>query len=128
MGFQNNEIECFIQYDLAQCVTIECKHGCVEESFLVSAIYAKCTRSDRLGLWKHLESISTNSKTWLIIEEILTLLEVLKRLGGNPIDFRAAVDFNDCIFSCGLLVLFGEYLYLEVVWAPNAAEVRSNAL
>ena len=75
----------------------------VEEQFVIFVIYGKCNKGDRRDLWHCLENIASLYEAWLIGGDFNIARSLDERLGGNPIDFNAANEFNDFIFKCGLL-------------------------
>ena len=94
-------LSCYIIQNSDKCISVSCKCGMVEDNFVISAVYAKCSRGERMELWNDLEGIASTLDAWLVGGDFNIVREVGERFGGNSIDYRAANDFNDCIARCG---------------------------
>ena len=101
--FWMDSFQCSITLNHDQCLNLHCKSGELEEGFMFSAIYAKCSKVERRSLWDSLISLSSTSLPWILGGDFNIVRRAHERLGGRDIDFSAAVEFNDCINSCGLV-------------------------
>lgn len=58
--------------------------------FLLSLVYAKCTRTERLELWEDLIRHSNNTLPWLVGGYFNTILSLSEKKGGLKSRFFAA--------------------------------------
>lgn len=100
--FWYNDLNCSVQHDSGQSLTLLCHHTALNLYFLFTAVYAKCTRSERIHLWDHLRTISDTSLPWLIGGDFKIISTLDERLGGNAPLLSAMYDFNSCISDCSL--------------------------
>ncbi|XP_027082614.1 uncharacterized protein [Coffea arabica] len=73
-------------------------------SLQVSAVYAKCTRVGRRSLWQAMEDVRERFPgPWLMAGDFTVVSNASERFGGAPPNRRNMDDFNEAIFSCGLV-------------------------
>lgn len=70
--------------------------------FLLSVVYAKCTRPERLELWEDLIKQSQITLPWIVGGDFNTILTLTKKRGGIYPDIRSMHDFRDCIVAANL--------------------------
>ena len=72
--------------------------------WLLSAIYANPRLAERLLLWENLESMaSLHSLPWVIIGDFNEVLIGEDKLGGNSVNIRRALRFQDCLNTCRMI-------------------------
>lgn len=94
-------VGCRVLNNYIQFLSLECKLGLIEDPFIITIIYGKCNKVERRELWHALESNVPNG-TWLVRGDFNIVGSAKKMLGGNPIDFGIASEFNDFISKSGL--------------------------
>ncbi|KAK1278352.1 hypothetical protein QJS04_geneDACA014815 [Acorus gramineus] len=75
---------------------------CSITSFLVTAVYASNSPSDRILLWNHLIRISDHLEPWLICGDFNEVIFNHEKVGGRPINSRRVRKFNECLEACSL--------------------------
>lgn len=70
--------------------------------FLLSLVYAKCTRAERMELWEDLIRQSHSTLPWLVGGDFDTILSLTKKRGGVNPDFRSMHDFRNCLVASNL--------------------------
>lgn len=98
----NSSLDCDIVFNSDQCISVQCKHGMVENTLKISVIYVKCTKIERRDPWQQLETVAPTDSAWMICGDFNIMRSAGERLRGNDIDFGDANEFNDMIFKCGL--------------------------
>lgn len=89
-------------------------------SIFFTVVYAKCSKIKRRLLWEDLVDISYIVDPWLVRGDFNIIRKTEKRLGGNPMDFIAAGEFNDCIADNGLLEL--NFISIQFTWKKSNAQ------
>lgn len=96
-----------------QCLSVSANYG--GQSFIISIIYAKCSRSERLPLWDELKDYHRHmDKPWILAGDFNVVGEVNEKLGGRSPDLNAINDFRDMISFCGLID--GGYTGSKYTW------------
>ncbi|XP_042009092.1 uncharacterized protein LOC121757643 [Salvia splendens] len=108
----------------AECDTDQVLHGRVESPRLVghigiSAVYAKCTRGERIHLWDKMREIAlaTEGSPWIIGGDFNTILSTGDRVGSDTNRQAEMVDFAEAIEDCR--VLDPGFDGSEFTWAKN---------
>ncbi|XP_042003900.1 uncharacterized protein LOC121752876 [Salvia splendens] len=72
---------------------------------LVSAVYAKCSRGERIPLWDKMREISTTAEgmPWSIGGDFNTILSIRERSGSDTNRQAEMIDFAEPIEDCRLL-------------------------
>ncbi|XP_042027200.1 uncharacterized protein LOC121774379 [Salvia splendens] len=72
---------------------------------LVSAMYAKCSRGERIPLWDKMREISTTAEgmPWSIGVDFNTILSIRDRSGSDTNRQAEMIDFSEAIEDCRLL-------------------------
>lgn len=81
--------------DDVQQVPIKFVAGRIE--ILITAVYARCDRMERMELWDSLESLSTTNCLWLVGGDFNVITNEEEKLRGLEFDPVEAIDFNQCI-------------------------------
>ncbi|XP_042003901.1 uncharacterized protein LOC121752878 [Salvia splendens] len=100
----------------------------LESHIYVSAVYAKCSRSERYLLWDKLREIValTDGTPWLIGGDFNTILSPHDRAGSDTNRQDEMVDFAETIEDCRLLDLgFDGSAY---TWAKNGLMERLDRI
>ncbi|XP_071906033.1 uncharacterized protein [Coffea arabica] len=72
-------------------------------SFIISAVYAKCTRIGRRRLWEELEHFSTSiSFPWIAVGDYNVVSCAEERVGGSSLNIRDLEEFNSAVTRSGL--------------------------
>ena len=100
--FWDDSLDCSLIHDGGQSLTVLCHHKTTNVDFLLTIVYAKCTRSERQTLWRHLRHVNPSSLPWLVGGDFNVVTSLDERLGGLPVQVSAMQDFNDCIDDCSL--------------------------
>ncbi|XP_042023121.1 uncharacterized protein LOC121770456 [Salvia splendens] len=86
---------------------------------LISAVYAKCSRGERLALWEKMRELTQISEgmPWFIGGDFNTILSARDRTGCDTNRLADMVEFAEAIENCGLLdpVYDGS----DFTWAKN---------
>ena len=72
-------------------------------TFLISIVYAKCSRRERGDLWDSLRDVSPQDGPWVVGGDFNSISNSSEGEGGAPPDLNAMNDFNSCILDCNLL-------------------------
>ncbi|XP_041999996.1 uncharacterized protein LOC121749495 [Salvia splendens] len=88
-------------------------------SIMVSAVYAKCTRGERVALWDKMREISVNTEgmPWVIGGDFNTILSTRDRAGSDTNRQTEMIDFAEAIEDCRLLD--PGYDGSDFTWAKN---------
>ncbi|XP_042032303.1 uncharacterized protein LOC121779013 [Salvia splendens] len=93
-----------------ECDTEQVLHGRVESTRLmghicISAVYAKCTRGERVLLWDKMREISVASEDtpWMVGGDFNTILSTCDRVGSDTNRQADMVDFAEAIEDCRVL-------------------------
>lgn len=78
--------------DDVQQVPIKFVAGRIE--ILITAVYARCDRMERMELWDSLELLSTTNCPWLVGGNFNVITNEEEKLRGLEFDPVEAVDFN----------------------------------
>ncbi|XP_042005828.1 uncharacterized protein LOC121754533 [Salvia splendens] len=94
----------------------------------VSAVYAKCTRTERIHLWDELRecSILWEGSPWLIGGDFNTILHPRDRVGSETNRQAEMVDFAEAIEDCR--ILDPGYDGSEFTWAKNGLFERLDRI
>ncbi|XP_042041283.1 uncharacterized protein LOC121786721 [Salvia splendens] len=88
-------------------------------SIMVSAVYAKCTRGERVALWDKMREISVNTEgmPWIIGGNFNTILSTPDRAGSDTNRQTEMIDFAKAIEDCR--ILNPGYDGSDFTWAKN---------
>nr|GME07835.1 uncharacterized protein LOC109162265 [Ipomoea batatas] len=98
-----------------QMVTIRVKAAIIEQEIHITAVYAKCSRSERVELWDQIKEYGERLQegvVWSVIGDFSCILRVEKKKGGVAYDMAKTRDFQNCIDGVGLreMVFYGNPL------------------
>ena len=86
-----------------QALHCEIINSSLPSPFLVTCVYAKCTRGERVPLWDLQRSLSSTSLPWIAGGDYNIISNGTEREGGSQPDHLAMNDFNSVIHDCNLL-------------------------
>ncbi|XP_041999976.1 uncharacterized protein LOC121749471 [Salvia splendens] len=91
---------------------------------LLSVVYAKCSRGERVALWEKMREITqvVEGMPWLIGGDFNTILSLRDRTGSDTKRQAEMVDFAEAIEDCRLLDR--GYDGAEYTWAKNGLMER----
>lgn len=91
----------------------------IGKEIAISAIYAKCSRSERYGLWDKLREFAehTERMPWMIGGEFNTILHPRDRVGSDTNRLPEMVDFAEMAEDCRLI--HPGFDGFEYTWAKN---------
>ena len=91
----------------------------IGKEIAISAIYAKCSRSERYGLWDKLREFTehTERMPWMIGGEFNTILHPRDRVGSDTNRLPEMVDFAEMAEDCRLID--PGFDGFEYTWAKN---------
>lgn len=72
---------------------------------LLTVVYAKCSRRERLSLWHDLSALPLNNLPWMVGGDFNIIVNSFERSGGNSPDILAMEDFYSLLFIIILLKL-----------------------
>ncbi|XP_059311005.1 uncharacterized protein LOC132062449 [Lycium ferocissimum] len=118
LGYQNCKVNCsgkiwifwtdeclgVVISESEQQVTLQLTHPSLNQSMLVSLVYAKCDRDEREVLWESMvELVNQHDLPWLIEGDFNIIVFDEEKQGGLPVSSNETLDFSNCIQSCGLI-------------------------
>lgn len=75
----------------------------ISSPFLLTLVYAKCTRRDRKDLWEDLKRLDQSSLPWCVGGDYNIIVDVVERQGGADPDLHGMNDFGTWIMDCSLI-------------------------
>ncbi|XP_060178298.1 uncharacterized protein LOC132608263 [Lycium barbarum] len=122
----NGKIWCFwrdgcdvsvIQNHVQQMTLKVQKNQNCQEMF-VTAVYAKCTASERMELWSSLENLNrVINQPWCVGGEFNVILHPEEKIRGLPHRNSESYDFFECMDSCGMMDI--GYIGSNYTWCNN---------
>ncbi|XP_059302334.1 uncharacterized protein LOC132054308 [Lycium ferocissimum] len=87
-----------------QQVTLQLTHSSLNQSVLVSVVYAKCDREEREQLWEAMVELANQQDLpWIIEGDFNVIVSDEEKQGGLPVSSNETLDFSTCIQSYGLI-------------------------
>ncbi|XP_060194983.1 uncharacterized protein LOC132624181 [Lycium barbarum] len=87
-----------------QQVTLQLTHSSLNQTVLVSVVYAKCDRQEREDLWEDIVALANKQDfPWIIGGDFNVIVFDEEKQGGLPVSSNETLDFSTCIQSCGLI-------------------------
>ena len=100
------------QVEVSELSTMEQEiHAIVKElssnaSWLTSAIYASPKYAERRLLWDNLSKVAElHALPWIITGDFNEVLLGEDKFGGRPISISRAINFQECLNTCGMINL-----------------------
>lgn len=101
--FYKSEIDLHIVDDTEQALHCTISSSSLQTECLLSLVYAKCTKRERLCLWDNLRSMIPANSPWLVGVDFNVISNATERIGGSTPDIHAMSDFANCILDTGLI-------------------------
>ncbi|XP_075076993.1 uncharacterized protein LOC142163758 [Nicotiana tabacum] len=87
-----------------QQITLNMKENAADSGTFITAVYAKCTTSERRDLWYSIHNMNnTIDGPWCIGGDFSIIMDPTEKLGGNPHRACISLDFISTMESCGLM-------------------------
>ncbi|XP_060210653.1 uncharacterized protein LOC132637604 [Lycium barbarum] len=87
-----------------QQVSLQLTHLSLNQSVLVSVVYAKFDREEREEFWESMvELANQHDLPWIIGGDFNVIVSDEEKQGGLPVSSNETLDFSNCIQSCGLI-------------------------
>ncbi|XP_019258738.1 PREDICTED: uncharacterized protein LOC109236955 [Nicotiana attenuata] len=108
----NGKIWCFWNYldhievlvNSEQHITHNMKENVADSGTFITAVYAKCTTSEKRDLWDSIHNMNnTIDGPWCIGGDFNIIMDPTEKLGGNPHRAYRSLDFISTMESCGLM-------------------------
>lgn len=75
-------------------------------SWLMSAIYARPRYTKRCLLWDNLSKVAKlHTFPWIIAGDFNEVLMDGDKFGGRPVNISKTINFQDCLNNCGMIDL-----------------------
>ncbi|XP_059315388.1 uncharacterized protein LOC132065996 [Lycium ferocissimum] len=101
--FVQHNVEVELLLDTEQSITVKLKFQEWNRDMVVTMVYAKCSKVERLQLWDSLYFLSGNmTSPWLIGGDFNVILNEEEKIGGLPVFPQEYEDFTFCLNSCEL--------------------------
>ncbi|OIT36491.1 hypothetical protein A4A49_60450, partial [Nicotiana attenuata] len=87
-----------------QQITINISEKGEGNGLFLTAVYVKCTASERSELWHSLERVNAMVNWPLCIGgDFNSILDIDEKLGGRPYRISKSIDFSYCMNNCELV-------------------------
>lgn len=70
---------------------------------MLTIVYAKCSRNERLDLWHDITALPATDLPWMVGGDFNFIVDRIERSGGAPPDAHAMTYFASFIIDCGLI-------------------------
>nr|XP_009794930.1 PREDICTED: uncharacterized protein LOC104241686 [Nicotiana sylvestris] len=101
-----------------QQVTLCFKGNCISDDSYVTAVYAKCSATERKALWESLENMANIiNEPWCTGGDFNVIMESREKLGGSPYRAYKSFDFVTTMETCGLIDIV--YVGPKHTWCNN---------
>ncbi|XP_060183090.1 uncharacterized protein LOC132613048 [Lycium barbarum] len=89
--------------DTDQQLTLKLFNWNTDFDMIVTLVYAKCDRSERIELWDSMYNLASDmTLSWLVGGDFNVIVEEEEKYGGLPVTLNEVEDFRNCIQSCNL--------------------------
>ncbi|XP_075076994.1 uncharacterized protein LOC142163768 [Nicotiana tabacum] len=101
-----------------QQITINISEEGGGNGLFVTAVYAKCTSTERRELWHSLERVNAMvNGPWCVGGDFNSILDTDEKLEGRPYRINKSIDFSNCMNNCELLD--AGYVGVKFTWCNN---------
>ncbi|XP_060182548.1 uncharacterized protein LOC132612262 [Lycium barbarum] len=84
-------------------ITLKFNHNIRDQFVYITAVYAKCTSTERKDLWDSLATVSANiDAPWCIGGDFNVIMDSNEKMGGLPHRAYKSIDFISCMDQCGV--------------------------
>ncbi|XP_060201759.1 uncharacterized protein LOC132630196 [Lycium barbarum] len=102
-AFVDEEYEVTVLMDTVQQLTLKLFNWDVDMELVVTLVYAKCDRIERIELWDSLYNLASDMTIpWLVGGDFNVITDEEEKYGGLPVSLNEVEDFRHCIQSCNL--------------------------
>ncbi|XP_059302067.1 uncharacterized protein LOC132053997 [Lycium ferocissimum] len=102
-AFVDEEYEVTVLIESVQQLTLKLFNWDVDMELVVTLVYAKCDRIERIELWDSLYNLASDmTSPWLIGGDFNVITDEEEKYGGLPVSLNEVEDFRHCIQSCNL--------------------------
>ncbi|XP_060202481.1 uncharacterized protein LOC132630915 [Lycium barbarum] len=101
--FVQHNVEVEVLLDTEQSITVKLNFQDFNKDMVVTMVYAKCSKVERLQLWDSLYLLTTNmTSPWLVGGDFNVIMNEEEKIGGLPVLPQEYEDFAFCLNSCEL--------------------------
>ncbi|XP_059295557.1 uncharacterized protein LOC132048893 [Lycium ferocissimum] len=99
----NANVDVQVLPDTAQQISLKLVLLAQNKSLVITLVYAKCNKSERLHLWGDIYQVADSiNLPWLVGGDFNVVLHEDEKIGGIPIQPQDYEDFAFCVNSCEL--------------------------
>ncbi|XP_060190755.1 uncharacterized protein LOC132620046 [Lycium barbarum] len=102
-AFIDEEYEVTVLMDTVQQLTLKLFNWDTDLDMIVTLVYAKCDRIERIELWDSMYNLASYmTLSWLVGGDFNVIVEEEEKYGGLPVTLNEVEDFRHCIQTCNL--------------------------
>ncbi|XP_060211977.1 uncharacterized protein LOC132639556 [Lycium barbarum] len=102
-AFVNEDYQVTVMIDSVQQLTLKLHNVNSEEKLIVTLLYTKCDRMERIELWESLYYLASDmTLPWLVGGDFNVICDEEEKYGGLPVSLNEVEDFRHCINTCNL--------------------------
>ncbi|XP_070020283.1 uncharacterized protein LOC142180894 [Nicotiana tabacum] len=102
-AFIDESFEVTILYNMTQQLTLRLMHTETHVELILTLVYAKCDRIERIELWDTLYAMTSDMIVpWLVGGYFNVIWDEEENYGGLPVSLLEVDDFRHCIKTCNL--------------------------
>ncbi|XP_009803099.2 uncharacterized protein [Nicotiana sylvestris] len=102
-AFIDEIFEVSILYNMTQQLTLRLMHSETHVELILTLVYAKCDRTERIELWDTLYAMASDiTVPWLVGGNFNVIRDEEEKYGGLPVSLIEVDDFRHCINTCNL--------------------------
>ncbi|XP_060202652.1 uncharacterized protein LOC132631070 [Lycium barbarum] len=89
--------------DTDQQLTLKLFNCSTDLDMIVTLVYAKCDRMERIELWDSMYNLASDmTLSWIVGGDFNVIVEEEEKYGGLPVTLNEVEDFRHCIQTCNL--------------------------
>ncbi|XP_060200195.1 uncharacterized protein LOC132628431 [Lycium barbarum] len=101
--FVQHNVNVEVLLDTEQSITVKLQFQDFNKDMVVTMVYAKCSKVERMQLWDSLYLLASNmTSPWLVGGDFNVILNEEEEIGGLPVFPQEYEDFVFCLNSCEL--------------------------
>ncbi|XP_075109001.1 uncharacterized protein LOC142180813 [Nicotiana tabacum] len=102
-AFIDEIFEVTILYNMTQQLTLRLMHSETHVELILTLVYAKCDRTERIELWDTLYAMASDMTIpWLVGGDFNVIWDEEEKYGGLSVSLIEVDDFRHCINTCNL--------------------------
>ncbi|XP_059294842.1 uncharacterized protein LOC132047883 [Lycium ferocissimum] len=102
-AFVDEEYEVTVLMDTVQQLTLKLFNCDIDMEMVVTLVYAKCDRIERIELWDSLYNLASDMTIpWLVGGDFNVITDEEEKYGVLPVSLNEVEDFRHCIQTCNL--------------------------